>query len=177
MHIMKKIIPLSSRSSEILLTDKYLIVKGGHYEIVNGYPKYTKETKTLECRDILSAKDITMRSKYLLKVFLILCAIFFSSGTIFRILSYAMKITDKQWDMLESIYTVFIKNEQGMNLLMLVAFIFVSCIIAIMICLIFYVVMPYRFFVISSIGQTIAIKRKHYDRQELKEIEHFLNTF
>ena len=45
--IEKKIImSSSSNSADIVITDEYFILRGGHYVILNGYTRYEKQAKT-----------------------------------------------------------------------------------------------------------------------------------
>ena len=70
-QIKKYIRSSSDKSSDLIITEEYLILKGNHYVIENGYIKNIKQARTIELKDILEVKYITMRSKMWLKRFIV----------------------------------------------------------------------------------------------------------
>ena len=177
MATQRQIVSFTPKSANIILTDDYLILKGGHYEIFNGYTKYIKEPHTIVRKDILTVSSLTMRSKRLFQTFITICFIFFTSGTLFRTISSAMKLTNSQWSIIETLFKVLIENEYASGILTFVAIILVLSFVTAVSSLVLWFFIPHRFMVISAIGKTIAVEEKHYNKNELQELEHFLNTF
>ena len=63
---------MTSNSANLTMTKEYLVVKGKHFQVRNGYLNRSYKTQTISVKDILSMDYLTMRSKRLFILFMIL---------------------------------------------------------------------------------------------------------
>ena len=73
----------SDISGDITLTDDYLVIKGGHYNIMDWYVKKLQSDVAISTKDILSMGFITMNSKRVLVLSVIFMSIFLTSKLCF----------------------------------------------------------------------------------------------
>ncbi len=73
---------LTEESANLTMTKEYLVVKGKHYQIKNGYLYGSSQAQAVRVKDILSMEYLTMRSKRLFILFMILmtCVVFGGMG-------------------------------------------------------------------------------------------------
>ena len=78
---------------------------GGHFLVKNGYLKRSNQTQAISVKDILSMEYLTLRSKRLLILFMILMTfVVFGGVGIRKTLSVARQI-DKEVQKIETVYS------------------------------------------------------------------------
>jgi hypothetical protein len=94
----------ANASADLTITKEYLVVKGKHYQMRNGYLYRTEQTQAVPVQDILSMEYLTVRSKRLLIVFMILMTLVVFGGTGVRKLLSATRKIDNEVQKVESVY-------------------------------------------------------------------------
>ncbi len=169
-------------SAILTMTKDYLVVKGKYFEIKNNYLHSSKRTQAIAVKDILSMEYLTIRSKRLFIVFMILMTIVVFGGVSMRKIFSITKQIDKEAQKMENLYnymvdedidisvTGFVKNglpEFGIKGIVTV---YVVLIMGSMVCFLLYLLKPFRVLYISTLGKIIAVERKFYDKAELDAI-------
>lgn len=161
-----KVVAKDAGSANLTMTDEYLIVKGPHYNLSNGYINRTEQTKAISVKDILNVEYVTMRSKRLFMIFITLMSL------VTLILPTMRKvINDRQARRtVKEIYNHIQSYDTAFIILKLVIAIHVILIVASVLLLILYFIKCYRFLRISSVGAMIAVERKYYSKAELNNL-------
>ena len=136
----------SDISGDITLTDDYLVIKGGHYNIMDWYVKKLQSDVAISTKDILSMGFITMNSKRVLVLSIIFMSIFLS------VIRFISKVN---------------------TFIMIIMFI---CCLCCGVMLLYYHLKPYRYFRIVAKGMTVAVEEKYYDRKQLEYIISYWNN-
>ena len=172
----------SNNSANLTMTKEYLVVKGKHYQVRNGYLYRSNQTQAISVKDILNMEYLTMRSKRLLIIFIILMTfVVFGGVGIRKLLSVTMQI-DKEVQKVENVYnyvaeedidiniTGFIKNillELGIRGVIVV---YVVLIMGSAGCFLLYWLKPFRVLYISSLGKIIVVERRFYEKAQLDSL-------
>ena len=172
----------SNNSANLTMTKEYLVVKGKHYQVRNGYLYRSNQTQAISVKDILNMEYLTMRSKRLLIIFIILMTfVVFGGVGIRKLLSVTMQI-DKEVQKVENAYnyvaeedidiniTGFIKNillELGIRGVIVV---YVVLIMGSAGCFLLYWIKPFRVLYISSLGKIIVVERRFYEKAQLDSL-------
>lgn len=164
--------PQLSGSAELIMTDEYLIVKGTHYNVYNGYMSHSNKTRSIKIGDIMNIEYITMRSKKLLMMFIVFMFIFLFGGTAIKLVS---SVTTH---VVNEVQSVEDDEEQSVNELLKQkrknkVMIYTLLIIASASCVGVYFLKPSYLFLISSGDNMIAVKRLHYHKEDLDDMIRF----
>lgn len=169
-------------SADLTITKEYLVVKGKHYQMRNGYLYRTEQTQAVPVQDILSMEYLTVRSKRLLIVFMILMTLVVFGGTgVRKLLSTTRKI-DNEVKKIESVYN-YVSDEDvdisvtdsvlnlfsNMGIKVIIA-LYAVLLMGSVACFLLYWLKPFRVLYISSLGRIIAVERRFYNKAELNSI-------
>lgn len=164
-----KVEPKLSGNAELIITDEYLIVKGNHYNVQNGYLSRSNKTRVVKVEDIMNMEYITLRSKKLLMMFIMIMFVFLFCGTAIKLLSSVathivnevQSVNDEEEQSIEERFEQKAKNKIIIYTLLLI----ISAG-----CLVFYFFKPNYLFFISAADNMIAVKRIYYHKEELDEM-------
>lgn len=164
--------PKLSGSAKLVITDEYLIVKGMHYNVYNGYLSRSNKTRSIKVRDIMNMEYITMRSKKLLMMFIVFMFIFLFGGVLIKIVS---SVTTNVANIVQSVND---EEEQSIDERIVQKtkskiIIYLFLLIASASCLGVYFLKPNYLFLISSADNMIAVKRIYYHKDELDDMVKF----
>lgn len=173
---------ISEESANLTMTKEYLVVNGKHFELRNNYLSTSTQALSISVKNILNMECLTIRSKRLLMVFMILMTIVIFGGVgVHKLLSFTRQI-DRKVQKIENVYN-YVADEDvdinitgslksGMSKLGVggIMVLYVSLVIGSIVCLLFYVLKPFRVLYISTLGKIIAVERKFYDKAELNAI-------
>lgn len=174
-----KALSTSSQAANLTMTETYLVVKGSHYVICNNYISKSQQTKAIAVKDILNMEYMTMHSKRLFMLFIILISIvLFGGGCIHKLFSATMKI-DKEINSVERIYNAVSDDDVDINvsksfaevltsggirgIVIIYGILVIGCI------LVFYqyFLNPFKLLLISTVSGTVAVRRKYYEKSNL----------
>ncbi len=174
---------LSPDSADLTMTKEYLVVKGKHYHICNGYINQSEQPQTISVKNILSMEYLTMRSKRLFILFMVLMTIVACGGVGMRKLLSATAQLDRKMQKAEKVYNSIADEDIDVDITgSIIKTVFSSpgtkCIIAIYVvlilvsmgCLGVYLFRPFRVLFISSVGSIIAVEKKYYDKAQLNAL-------
>lgn len=133
------------KSANITMTETHLIIKGKHYQLHNWYIGKSNQNISIPMNDILSIEYITIRSKQMLILLIILLFILESVGSSLHDIAQLTHSTS-------------------------LTVLFYALLIGSAVLLFGYILHPYRFFKICAIGQTVAVKRKYYNKFDLESL-------
>lgn len=173
---------ITGNSANLTMTKEYLVVKGNHFQVKNGYLNRSNQTQAISVKDILSMEYLTLRSKRLLILFMILMTfVVFGGVGIRKTLSVTRQI-DKEVQKIENVYNYVTDEDIDINVTSAVGSVFSKLgikgiIIAYVIlvmgsigCFTLYWLKPFRVLYISSLGMIIAVERRFYNKAQLDSI-------
>lgn len=173
---------ITGNSANLTMTKEYLVVKGNHFQVKNGYLNRSNQTQAISVKDILSMEYLTLRSKRLLILFMILMTfVVFGGVGIRKTLSVTRQI-DKEVQKIENVYNYVTDEDIDINVTSAVGSVFSKLgikgiIIAYMVlvmgsigCFPLYWLKPFRVLYISSLGMIIAVERRFYNKAQLDSI-------
>lgn len=170
---------ITSNSANLTMTKEYLVVKGKHFQVRNGYLNCSTHTQSVSIKDILSMEYLTMRSKRLFILFMVLMTFVVFGGVGIRKTLYVTRQIDKEVQKIENVYnqvadedidiniTGSVKgvfSELGIKGIIIVYALFVVGSVG---CFVLYWIKPIRVLYISTLGMIIAVERKYYDKEKL----------
>lgn len=169
----------TSDSADLTMTKEYLVIKGKHFEIRNSYLYSLKQTRVVTVKDILSMEYLTVRSKRMFQVFMILMTmVVFGGAGIHKVLSAASKI-DREVQQIENVYNYVMDESVDINIsgtikgalseigLTGIVMLYGVLIIGSVISILYYLLRPYKVLYISTLGMIIAVERKFYNKTQL----------
>ena len=173
---------ITGNSANLTMTKEYLVVKGNHFQVKNGYLNRSNQTQVISVKDVLSMEYLTLRSKRLLILFMILMTfVVFGGVGIRKTLSVTRQI-DKEVQKIENVYNYVTDEDIDINVTSAVGSVFTKMgikgiIIAYMVlvmgsigCFALYWLKPFRVLYISSLGMIIAVERRFYNKAQLDSI-------
>ena len=173
---------ITSNSANLTMTKEYLVVKGKHFQVRNGYLNSSSQTQAISVKDILSMEYLTMRSKRLFILFMVLMTfVVFGGAGIRKTLSVTRQI-DKEVQKIENVYNSVADEDIDVNITGSVKGIFselgikgMIIVYALLIvgsvgCFVLYWLKPIRVLYISTLGMIIAVERRFYDKSQLDSI-------
>ena len=173
---------ITGNSANLTMTKEYLVVKGNHFQVKNGYLNRSNQTQAISVKDILSMEYLTLRYKRLLILFMILMTfVVFGGVGIRKTLSVTRQI-DKEVQKIENVYNYVTDEDIDINVTSAVGSVFSKLgikgiIIAYVIlvmgsigCFTLYWLKPFRVLYISSLGMIIAVERRFYNKAQLDSI-------
>lgn len=170
----------SNNSANLTITKEYLVIKGKHFQVRNGYLYRSKEAQAISLKDILSMEYLTMRSKRLFILFMVLMTLVVFGGVGIRKLLSVTGQIDKEVQKVENVYNYIAEEDININITSAVEnvlsqvgikgiiTIYIVLIIGSVGCLLFYLLRPFRMLYISAIGKIVAVERKFYDKKQLE---------
>lgn len=163
-------------SAKLTITPDYLVVNGKHYQVKNGY-LYRRETPgSIPIKDILSMEYLTMRSKRMFIIFILLMSlVIFGSVGVGKVLTVTKQV-DKKVQRVETFYNYIADEDSDIKITDTVktgftkagvVIIYVLLILGSIISFFCYIFRPFRMLYISALGVTIAVESKYYDKNGL----------
>lgn len=161
------------------MTNEYLVIKGKHLEIKNSYLYSSKQTQAIAVKDILTMEYLTIRSKRLFVLFMILMTIVVFGGVGIRKMLSVTKQIDQEVQKVENAYNYVADEDININVTGIVTnilseigivgivAIYIVLIIGSVVCFLGYVLRPFRVLYISTIGNIIAVERRFYEKSQL----------
>ena len=169
-------------SASLTLTKEYLVIKGKHYQVRNHYLYATEKAQAISIKDVLSMEYLTIHSKRMFIVFIILMAIVVFGGVgIHKMLSVTRQI-DKEVQKIENAYNYVTDEEIDINItdtikgvlseigIKGILVIYAILIIGSVVCFLYYLLRPFRVLYVSTLGMIIAVERRFYDKTQLDSI-------
>lgn len=168
--------------ANVTMTKEYLVVKGKHFQVRNGYLNSSKQTQAISVKDILSMEYLTMRSKRLFILFIVLMTLVVFGGVGIRKTLSVIRELDREVQKIENVYkyvadedidinsTGSLKDsfsELGIEGIIIVYMVLIMGSVG---CLLLYLFKPFRVLYISSLGMIIAVERRFYDKSQLDSI-------
>ena len=161
-----KVIAKDAKSANITMTDEYLVVTGLHYDIFNGYVSRTEQPKAIHMKDILNVEYITIRSKRLFMVFIVLMSTVAAGIPLIRSLldnvQKNRKILEKGYEMLSNV-----DNSRAITMIRIVVIIYILLVIFSILVFLVYTFKPYHFLRFSAVGAMVAVEIEYYNTEEL----------
>lgn len=161
-----KVIAKDAKSANITMTDEYLVVKGLHYNIFNGYVSRTEQNKAIHMKDILNVEYVPMHSKRLFILFVFLMSIVMAGIPLIRSL---LNTARKNRKILEKGYEILSNGDGSIAIgaIKIVVTIYILLVILSILVLLVYCFKPYYFLRFSAVGAMIAVETKYYKNEEL----------
>lgn len=172
----------SNNSANLTMTKEYLVVKGKHYQVRNGYLYRSNQTQAISVKNILNMEYLTMRSKKLLIIFMILMTfVVFGGVGIRKLLSVTMQ-ADKEVQKVENAYNYVADEDIDINItgsikniilelgIAGILVVYAVLIVGSVGCFLLYWIKPFQVLYISSLGKIIAVERRFYDKSQLDSI-------
>lgn len=169
-------------SADLIMTKEYLVVKGKHYRVSNGYLYSSSQTQAVAIKDILAMEYQTIRAKRMLIAFMILMTIVVFGGVgVHRMLSVTRQI-DREVQKVENVYnyiadenidisvTSCIKNGLSELGIKGIITLYIILIIGSGMCCLLYLLKPFHVLYISTLGKIIAVEKRFYNKAELDAI-------
>lgn len=168
--------------ADLTLTKEYFVIKGKHYQVRNHYLYATDKAQAISIKDILSMEYLTIRSKRMFIVFMILMTIVVFGGVGIRKMFSATRQLDKEVQKIENTYNYVTDEEIDINItdtikgplseigIKGIVVIYAILIIGSVVCFLYYLLRPFRVLYISTLGMVIAVERKFYDKSQLDSI-------
>lgn len=172
----------TSDSADLTMTKEYLVVKGKHFEIKNNYLYSSKQTRAVAVKDVLSMEYLTIHSKRMFIVFMILMTIVVFGGVGIRKMLSATRQIDREVQKIENIYNYVTDEDIDINItdtikgalseigIKGIVVIYVILIIGSVLCFLYYLLRPFRVLYVSTLGMIIAVERRFYDKSQLDSI-------
>lgn len=161
-----KAISVDPNSANLSMTEEYLVVKGRHYNIFNGYISPADKSQAIPIKDILSMEFVTMRSKRLFMVFITLMSLvtlFFPAiRKLINIINENRRIARKAYDL--------ISHSDTKTIIVIVVIIYIMMLVACICIFLMYFFKPFKFLRISTVGIMLAVERKYYNETELNAL-------
>lgn len=169
-------------SASLTLTKEYLVIKGKHYQVRNHYLYATEKAQAISIKDVLSMEYLTIRSKRIFIVFMILMTIVVFGGVGIRKMLSATRQIDKEVQKIENAYNYVTDEEIDINItdtikgalseigIKGIVAVYVVLIIGSVVCFLYYLLRPFRVLYVSTLGMIIAVERKFYDKTQLDSI-------
>ncbi len=177
-----------SNAADLTMTKEYLVIKGNHYQASNGYLYRVKQTQAVSVKEILNMEYLTMRSKRLFIIFIILMTIVVFGGVGVRKMLAVTKQIDKEVQKVENVYNYVADKDIDINVtgtvksvfseigIVGIVVIYIVLIVCSVICFLRYLLIPFRVLYISTIGKIIAVERKFYEKSQLDAIINIWKT-
>lgn len=162
-----------------LTTAEYLVIKGKHLEIKNSYLYLTKQTQAVAVKDILTMEYLTIRSKRLFVLFMILMTLVVFGGVGIRKMLSVTKQIDTEVQKIENAYNSVADEDIDIsvtdivtNILLKIGIVGIVAIYIVLIlgsvaCFLGYMLRPFHVLYISTIGNIIAVERRLYEKAQL----------
>lgn len=144
-----KAISVNQKSANLSMTEEYLVVKGQHYHVFNGYISPSDKNQAIRVKDILSMEFVTMRSKRFFMVFITLMSLLTLS---FPAIRYLLSHFDTK-----TVITIVVI----VYIMMLATCVYIFWM---------YFFKPFQLLRISTVGIMLAVERKYYDETELNAL-------
>lgn len=173
---------ITNNSADLTITKEYLVVKGKHFQVSNGYLHCSNQTQAISVKDIMSMEYLTMRSKRLFIIFMVLMTlVVFGGAGVRKMLSVTRQI-DREVQKVENVYNYVADEDIDINITGSVTNIlselglkgvlaaYVVLIMGSVGCFLLYWLKPFRVLYISSLGKIIAVERKFYNKSQLDSI-------
>ncbi len=157
---------LNGESADLTLTEEYLVLKGKHYDVINGYLRASEQPKAIRTKDILHMEYVNLRSKRVFMAFIIMMAL---GALLFtRVLPMVtqrgrMRMAMRMYNRYNSLLETNIGSIMAAGGMLYILYLAVCVFL-----LAWYLLAPYRILRISTVGGVIAVKRKHYSSAELE---------
>jgi len=174
---------LTQDSADLIMTKEYLLIKGKHCQICNGYVNQMNQPQAISMKNILSMEYLTIRSKRVLILFMVLMTIVVFGGVGMRKLLSVTAQLDRKIQKAEKVYNSIADEDIDVDITgSIIKTVFssagIKCIIAIYVvlilvsmgCLGVYLFRPFRVLYISSVGSIIAVEKKYYDKAQLNAL-------
>lgn len=173
---------ITNNSANLTMTKEYLVVKGKHYQVRNHYLYATEKAQAISIKDVLSMEYLTIRSKRMFIVFVILMTIVVFGGIGIRKMFSVTRQIDREVQKIEKTYnyvtdedidiniTGFIKNillELGIRGVIVV---YMVLIMGSAVCFLLYWIKPFRVLYISTLGKIIVVERRFYEKAQLDSL-------
>lgn len=171
---------ITNDSADLTITKEYLVVKGKHFQMRNGYLYRSNQTQAISVKDILSMEYLTIRSKRLLIIFMVLMTLVVFSGAGVRKMLTVTRQVDQEVQKVENVYN-YVSDEDidisvtgsimsafsnfGIKGIIIVYMILVLGSVG---CLLLYFLKPFRVLYISSLGKIIAVEKRFYEKTKLE---------
>lgn len=160
-----------SKLANLTMTQEYLVVKGKHYQVSNGYLYRSNQTQAVFVKDILNMEYLTIRSKRLFIIFIILMTIVVFGGVGVRKIFPVTRQIDREVQKVENAYNYVTDEDIDINItgsvINLILAGYVVLIMGSVGCFLLYWLKPFRVLYISSVGKIIAVERRFYDKAQL----------
>lgn len=165
--------------ADLTMTTEYLVIKGKHLEIKNSYLYLSKQTRAVAVKDILTMEYLTIRSKRLFILFMILMTIVVFGGVGIRKMLSVSRQIDKEVQKLENTYNYVADDDIDINITGIISnlmsklgvigivVIYIVIIISSVACFLGYMLRPFHVLYISTIGNIIAVERRFYEKVQL----------
>lgn len=172
----------TSDSADLTMTREYLVIKGKHFEIKNNYLHSSKQTQAVAVKDVLSMEYLTIRSKRMFIVFMILMTIVVFGGVGIRKMLSVTRQIDKEVQKIENAYNYVADEDIDINItdtvkgvlseigIKGIVVVYIILIIGSVVCFLYYLLRPFRVLYVSTLGNIIAVERKFYDKSKLDAI-------
>lgn len=172
----------TGNSANLTITKEYLVVKGKHFQVRNGYLNNSNQIQAILVKDVLSMEYLTMRSKRLFILFIVLMTLVVFGGVGIRKTFSVIRQVDREVQKIENSYnSVFdedinisitdtvkgIFSEQGIKGIVMAYMLLIA---GSVVCFALYWMKPIRVLYISTLGMIIAVERRYYDKAQLDSI-------
>ena len=161
---------LNGESADLTLTEEYLVLKGKHYDVINGYLRASEQPKAIRTKDILHMEYVNLRSKRVFMAFIIMMAL---GALLFtRVLPMVTQrgVTQRgRMRMAMRMYNSLLGTNIG-SIMAAGGMLYILYLAVCVFLLAWYLLAPYRILRISTVGGVIAVKRKRYSSAELERL-------
>lgn len=148
------------------MTGEYLIVKGRHYNVFNGYVSPADKSQAIFVKDILSMEFVTMHSKRFLMFFITFMSLVTLS---FPVVRYMLNVINENRQVAKKVYEI-VSRFDTKAIVVIVVVIYVMMLAACIYFFCMYLFKPFKLLRISAVGITLAVERKYYDETELNAL-------
>lgn len=169
-------------SADLTMTKEYLVIKGKHYQVHNHYLYATEKARAISIKDVLSMEYLTIRSKRMFIVFIILMTIVVFGGMGIRKMFSVTRQIDREVQKIENTYNYVTDEDIDINItdtiegilskigIKGIVVIYAILIIGSVVCFLYYLLRPFRVLYVSALGMIIAVERRFYDKKQLDSI-------
>lgn len=173
---------ITNNSADLTITKEYLVVKGKHYQVRNHYLYATEKAQAISIKDVLSMEYLTIRSKRMFIVFVILMTIVVFGGVGIRKMFSVTRQIDREVQKIEKTYNYVTDEDIDINItdtiegalceigIKGIVVIYAILIIGSVVCFLYYLLRPFRVLYVSTLGMIIAVERRFYDKTQLDSI-------
>lgn len=161
-----KAISVNQKSANLSMTEEYLVVKGQHYNVFNGYVSPADKSQAIRVKDILNMEFVTMRSKRLFMAFITLMSLVTLS---FPALRYMLNIVNENREIAKKAYEQ-ISHLDIKTVFVIVVIVYILMLAACVYIFWMYFFKPFKLLRISTVGIMLAVERKYYDETELNAL-------